>query len=92
MKNIYVGNLSFGTTEEGIRSLFRNYGTVARVNICTDRETGQPRGFGFVEMDDDGEGQKAIAALNGSDLEGRTLNVSEARPKASGASSGRKRW
>ena len=50
MKNIYVGNLSFGATEEGVRSLFEAYGTVGRVNICTDRDTGQPRGFGFVEM------------------------------------------
>ena len=95
MKNIYIGNLSFGTTQEGIRSLFQNYGTVSRVNICTDRDTGQPRGFGFVEMDDDGDGQKAIAALNGTDHEGRTLDVSEARPRANragGGNSARKRW
>ena len=95
MKNIYVGNLSFGTTEDGVRSLFASYGAVDRVNICTDRETGQPRGFGFVEMGDDGEGEKAIAALNGTDHDGRTLNVSEARPKterSSGGGFGRKRW
>ncbi|MGD0497802.1 MAG: RNA-binding protein [Bryobacteraceae bacterium] len=96
MKNIYVGNLSFGTTEEGVRSLFEAYGTVGRVNICTDRDTGQPRGFGFVEMSNDGEGEKAIAALNGTDHEGRTLNVNEARPKterpSGGGGFGRKRW
>jgi RNA recognition motif-containing protein len=81
MKNIFVGNLSFGTTEEAVRALFEPYGTVDRVNICTDRDTGQARGFGFVEMSNDGEGEKAIAAVNGVDLGGRTLNVNEARPK-----------
>jgi RNA recognition motif-containing protein len=95
MKNIYVGNLSFGTTEDSVRALFAGYGAVERVNICTDRETGQPRGFGFVEMGDDGEGEKAIVALNGTDHDGRTLNVGEARPKterSSGGGFGRKRW
>jgi RNA recognition motif-containing protein len=95
MKNIYVGNLSFGTTEDGVRSLFAGYGAVDRVNICTDRETGQPRGFGFVEMGDDSEGEKAIAALNGTDHDGRTLNISEAKPKterSGGGGFGRKRW
>jgi RNA recognition motif-containing protein len=95
MKNIYVGNLSFGSTEDGVRSLFTGYGAVDRVNICTDRETGQPRGFGFVEMGDDAEGAKAIAGLNGTDHDGRTLNVSEARAKterSSGGGFGRKRW
>ena len=81
MKNIFVGNLSFGATEDAVRSLFEAYGTVQRVSIVTDRDSGQPRGFGFVEMANDGEGEKAIAALNGRDLEGRTLNVNEARPK-----------
>ena len=97
MKNIFVGNLSFGATEESIRSLFEAYGTVGRVNIVTDRDTGQPRGFGFVEMNNDAEGEKAIAALNGTDLDGRTMNVNEARPKAErsgggGGGYGRKRW
>ena len=71
----------------------------ARVNIVTDRDTGQPRGFGFVEMTNDGEGEKAIAAINGVDLDGRTLNVNEARPKTErsgagggGGGFGRKRW
>jgi len=82
MKNIFVGNLSFRATEDSVRSLFQTHGTVDRVNIVTDRETGQPRGFGFVEMSDDHEGDKAIAALNGADLDGRALNVNEARPKA----------
>ena len=81
MKNIFVGNLSFGTTEDSIRTLFEAHGSVERVNIVTDRDTGQPRGFGFVEMSNDGEGLKAIAALNGMDVDGRTLNVNEARPK-----------
>jgi cold-inducible RNA-binding protein len=96
LKNIFVGNLSFGASEESVRALFETYGTVNRVNICTDRETGQPRGFGFVEMTNDGEGEKAIAAVNGTDLDGRNLNVNEARPKAdrssgSGSGFGRKR-
>ena len=97
MKNIFVGNLSFGATEESIRTLFETHGSVGRVNIVTDRDTGQPRGFGFVEMANDSEGDKAIAALNGTDLDGRTLNVNEARPKAErsgggGGGFGRKRW
>ena len=99
MKNIFVGNLSFGTTEETVRSLFEAHGTVDRVNIVRDRDTGQPRGFGFVEMTNDNEGQNAISALNGRDLDGRTLNVNEARPKTErgfaggGGGGGRKqRW
>ena len=98
MKNIYVGNLSFDATEESVRALFEAYGTVGRVNIVTDRDSGQPRGFGFVEMANDGEGEKAIAAVNGTELGGRALNVNEARPKAErsggggGGGFGRKRW
>jgi cold-inducible RNA-binding protein len=96
MKNIFVGNLSFGATEDSVRSLFETHGIVGRVNIVTDRDTGQPRGFGFVEMSNDGEGDKAIAALNGTDLDGRALNVNEARPKtersSGGGGGGRKRW
>jgi RNA recognition motif-containing protein len=88
VKNIFVGNLSFGATEDAVRSLFEAYGTVQRVSIVTDRDSGQPRGFGFVEMANDGEGEKAIAALNGRDLEGRTLNVNEARPKEDRGSGG----
>jgi cold-inducible RNA-binding protein len=84
MKNIFVGNLSFGATDESVRSLFASHGTVERVNIVTDRDTGQPRGFGFVEMTDDAEAGRAIAALNGKDLDGRALNVNEAHPKPAG--------
>jgi cold-inducible RNA-binding protein len=98
MKNIFVGNLGFGATEDSLRSLFETHGTVGRVNIVTDRDSGQPRGFGFVEMNNDGEGEKAIAALNGVELDGRALNINEARPKAErsggggGGGFGRKRW
>jgi cold-inducible RNA-binding protein len=81
VKKIFVGNLSFSATEASLRSLFEKYGTVERVNIVTDRETGEPRGFAFVEMGDDAVAVKAINALNGTNLEGRTLNVNEARPK-----------
>jgi RNA recognition motif-containing protein len=81
MKNIFVGNLSFGSTEDSIRSLFEGYGTVDRVNVVTDRDTGQARGFAFVEMANDGEGQQAIAGLNGRELGGRALTINEAKPK-----------
>ena len=81
MKNIFVGNLSFGATEDAIRSMFEAYGTVDRVSVVTDRDTGQARGFGFVEMSNNAEGDRAIAELNGRELDGRALNVNEARPK-----------
>lgn len=81
MKNIFVGNLSFSATEAAVRSLFEAYGSVDRVNLVTDRDTGQARGFGFVEMSNDAEAERAIAALNGHDLQGRAMNVNEARPK-----------
>ncbi len=81
MKNIFVGNLSFGATEDSIRSLFEAHGTVERVSIVTDRDSGQPRGFGFVEMTNDDEAERAIAALNGREHGGRDLTVNEARPK-----------
>jgi RNA recognition motif-containing protein len=89
MKNIYVGNLSFSTSEESVRSLFEAHGTVDRVSIARDRDTGQPRGFGFVEMTNDNEASQAMNALNGQDIDGRTLSVNEARPKTErGFSSG----
>ena len=88
MKNIFVGNLNFGTTEQDIRSLFEAYGSVDRVNIVTDRDSGQSRGFAFVEMSNDAEGNNAIAAINGRELGGRALNVNEARPKGSGGGGG----
>src|SRR5947209_10380585 len=81
LKNIFVGNLDFGATEQSIRELFEPYGAVERVNIITDRDTGQPRGFAFVEMTNSNEADRAISALNGTNLGGRSLNVNEARPK-----------
>ena len=81
MKNIYVGNLSFDATEDQVRSLFEAYGPVDKVSIVTDRDTGQPRGFAFVEMTDDDAATKAMEALNGTSLGGRNLNINEARPK-----------
>src|SRR5260370_16779070 len=81
MKNIFVGNLTFGATEGQVRSMFEAYGTVDRVNLITDRDTGQARGFGFVEMSNNAEGDRAIAELNGRELDGRALNANEARPK-----------
>lgn len=88
MKNIYVGNLSFDATEDQVRSLFEAYGAVEKVNVITDRDTGQPRGFAFVEMIDDDAASKAIEALNGTNLSGRNLNINEARPKADRPRSG----
>lgn len=81
MKNIFVGNLSFNTTEDSVRAMFEQFGTVERVNLITDRDTGQARGFGFVEMSVNADADRAIAALNGQQLDGRALNVNEARPK-----------
>lgn len=82
MKNIFVGNLSFKTNEDELRQAFEAYGQVDRVSILTDRDTGRSRGFGFVEMASDADGEKAITALNGSEIGGRTINVNEARPKS----------
>ena len=81
MKNIFVGNLDFNASEEGVRSLFERYGQVNSARIMTDRETGRSRGFAFVEMENEGEADQAIAGLNGYTLDGRALNVNEARPK-----------
>jgi cold-inducible RNA-binding protein len=78
---IFVGNLAFTATEVEVRELFEAYGVVERVQIMTDRETGRPRGFGFVEMPDATEAQAAIAGVNGTSLGGRPLNVNEARPR-----------
>jgi RNA recognition motif-containing protein len=79
-KNLYVGNLSFDTSEEGLRGQFEQYGTVESAKIITDRETGRSRGFGFVEMDTAG-GEAAIQALNGKNIDGRDLKVNEAKPR-----------
>jgi cold-inducible RNA-binding protein len=93
VKKIFVGNLSYSVTEAALRSLFEAYGSVQSVNLVTDRDSGQPRGFGFVEMPNDAEAAKAIDGLNGKDVEGRTLNVNEARPKPERSGDyGRKRW
>lgn len=81
MKNLFVGNMSFQTTESDLTELFRAFGQVTRVHVATDRETGRARGFAFVEMPDDSEAAKAIAGLDGKDVGGRNLKVSEARPK-----------
>ena len=88
MKNIFVGNLDFAATDSSVRSLFERYGTVERVNLVTDRDTGRARGFGFVEMSDSNQADHAIAALNGTNFEGRSLNVNEAKPKPSAGGSG----
>ena len=79
-KKIYVGNLPFSATDDSVRELFQQHGTVESVNLITDRETGRPRGFGFVEMDDEGA-DKAIAALEGTSMDGRNLRVNVARPR-----------
>jgi RNA recognition motif-containing protein len=79
--NIFVGNLAFTVTEQDVRELFAPYGVVDRINLITDRETGRPRGFGFVEMADDKAAQAAITELNGKELAGRALNVNEARQR-----------
>jgi RNA recognition motif-containing protein len=79
--NIYVGNLSFDTTEEALREAFASFGEVASAAIITDKYSGKSRGFGFVEMANSAEANAAIAALNGTEMDGRTLNVNEARPR-----------
>lgn len=81
MKNLYVGNLPHNTTESELRTVFQAHGDVEKVSIVTDRETGRARGFAFVEMTNASEADKAIAALNGTELGGRTLKINEAKPK-----------
>jgi RNA recognition motif-containing protein len=88
VKNIFVGNLSFNTAEDELRQLFEPFGQVDRVSIMTDRDTGRSRGFGFVEMASNEDGEKAITALNGSSVGGRTINVNEARPKTERSAGG----
>ena len=82
MKNLYVGNLPHNTTEAELRNLFEAHGAVEKITLVTDRDTGRSRGFGFVEMANASEADKAIAMLNGTDLGGRTLTINEAKPKA----------
>lgn len=86
--NIYVSHLNFSTTSESLQDLFAGYGEVTSANIINDRETGRSRGFGFVEMPNDAEGQKAIDELNGTDFEGRAISVNVARPKTERSSGG----
>ncbi len=81
MMKLYVGNLPFSTTEAELHDLFSQYGQVTSANIVMDRDTGRPRGFGFVEFADAADGNKAIEALNGTDMGGRSLTVNEARPR-----------
>lgn len=81
--NIYCGNLSWNTTEDGLRAAFEAFGEVSSVTIIKDRDTGQSRGFGFIEMPNDSEGQAAISGMNGNELDGRPLKVDQARPRAS---------
>jgi RNA recognition motif-containing protein len=88
VKNIFVGNLDFAATDSSVRAMFERYGTVDRVNLVTDRDTGRSRGFAFVEMSNTDEADKAIAGLNGVAFEGRALNVNEARPKTQGGGGG----
>jgi cold-inducible RNA-binding protein len=102
MTNIFVGNLDYSTTQEDLHAAFSQFGNVERVSVVTDRDTGQPRGFAFVEMTNGNEAQNAISQLNGADLHGRAMNVNEARPKTGSTgrggfggprrSSGRGRW
>jgi cold-inducible RNA-binding protein len=86
LTNIFVGNLSYQTTQDELQQAFAQYGEVERVNIITDRDTGQPRGFAFVEMTEKRDAETAISQLNGAELNGRAMNVNEARPKPTGGS------
>ncbi len=88
MTNIFVGNLSYQATTADVQAAFEAFGNVERVNLVTDRDTGQPRGFAFVEMSDADAAQSAITQLNGAELYGRAMNVNEARPKPAGGGGG----
>ena len=93
--NLYVGNLPYNFTSDSLRDLFAPYGALTSAQVISDRDTGRSRGFGFVEMENDDEGRKAIEELDGSDVEGRQLTVNEARPRRerpSGGGGGRPRW
>ena len=90
--NIYVGNLSYNVSEDSLRSMFAAFGSVVSAKLIMDRETGQSKGFGFVEMENNSDGHKAIESLNGSDSEGRTLRVNVAKPKEHGNKGRRNRY
>lgn len=87
MQNIFIGNLAIGTSQQSLRGLFEAFGKVLSVNVVKDRDTAAPRGFAFVEMSSDAEARAAISALNGTTIDGRRVNVNEARPKDTGPSS-----
>jgi len=91
MTNIFVGNLSFQTTSEDLTATFSQYGPVERASVVTDRDSGQPRGFGFVEMTERRDAETAISVLNGTELNGRAMNVNEARPRVGGGQSAGRR-
>ncbi len=91
-KKIFVGNLSFDTTSGDLETLFGQIGSCQSASVVTDRATGRSRGFGFVEMSSSGEADKAIADLNGRELHGRTINVSEARERTGGGFAGRRKY
>ncbi len=93
-RKLYVGNLPYSVSEQSLQDTFSQCGTVESANVIMDRDSGQSKGFGFVEMSSDGEAQKAIQELNGSSLDGREITVNEARPqqKRSGGGGGRSRW
>jgi cold-inducible RNA-binding protein len=86
---LYVGNLTYNTTEDDLRNLFAQYGNVDSVAVITDRDSGQSKGFGFVEFNDDSEAKAAMSALSGQQYGGRALTVNEARPKTAGGGGGR---
>lgn len=81
---IYIGNMSFNTTEDTVRQAFETYGEITSINLISDRDTGRPKGFGFVEMANDEHAKAAIAGLNGTEIDGRAVNVNEARPRPEG--------
>ncbi len=87
-KKLYVGNLSYGVTDSALEQMFAAHGTVQSAQVIMDRDTGRSKGFGFVEMGSDSEAQAAITALNGKEMEGRSLTVNEARPNAEGGGRG----
>jgi len=91
-RKIFIGNLSFDTTSQDLEGLFAKFGTCESAAVITDRATGRSRGFGFVEMTSSGDAQKAIAELNGQEVQGRALNVSEARERTGGGSAGRRSY
>ncbi len=90
--NIYVGNLSFGVTEEDLRQAFDPFGQISSVKVITDRNTGRSKGFGFVDMPNNAEAQSAISGLNGKELQGRSLKVDEARPRSEGRRDSRRQF